>query len=418
MKTVRPLRSGFVRPAALLAVLALAAPAIAGERTYELRYRVAAVPADGVMKVAVELSGDRKDLPSRLAFSIDPDRHEGFEGDGSVETVDGKLVWEPPSTGGKLSYRFRVDRARGHGRYDARMTDSWAIFRADHLVPAVASRAPKGARSRAELVFEMPSGWSVYSGYGPAVRGRIAFDDPDRSLDRPKGWMIVGEIGSRSDEVAGSEVRVAAPKGSGVRRQDTLAMIAWTLPEIVSVFGKPPPHLLVVIGSDPFWRGGLSGPASLFLHADRPLISENRTSTMIHELVHVVSGIHGDAESDWIAEGLAEYYSVEVLRRTGAISRKRFDETIARLGEWGEDAGGVIGPRSSGAVTARAVTVFAAADRAIRRATDDRASLDDVAGALARKSERIGLAELRRVVAEIAGGPVAEFDRERLGTYR
>ena len=44
------------------------------------------------------------------------------------------------------------------------------------------------------------------------------------------------------------------------------------------------PRLLIVSAGDPMWRGGLSGPSSMFLHSDRPLISENRTSTLLHEL--------------------------------------------------------------------------------------------------------------------------------------
>ena len=50
----------------------------------------------------------------------------------------------------------------------------------------------------------------------------------------------------------------------------------------------------------------MSGPGSLYVHADRPMISENGTSTMLHELVHVAMGVSGSAHDDWLVEGLAE----------------------------------------------------------------------------------------------------------------
>ena len=73
---------------------------------------------------------------------------------------------------------------------------------------------------------------------------------------------------------------------------------------------------------------------ALYLHADRPLISQNGTSTPLHEMVHVASGLHGTGGADWIVEGLADYYSVELLRRSNTISQKRFDQSIETLAQW------------------------------------------------------------------------------------
>lgn len=42
-------------------------------------------------------------------------------------------------------------------------------------------------------------------------------------------------------------------------------------------------------------------------------ISENATSTLFHELSHVITRISAEDRSDWIAEGLAEFYSVELV---------------------------------------------------------------------------------------------------------
>ena len=59
------------------------------------------------------------------------------------------------------------------------------------------------------------------------------------------------------------------PQGHGVRRQDILAMLRWTLPKLRRILGQLPERLTVVSAGDPMWRGGLSAPRSLFLHAER-----------------------------------------------------------------------------------------------------------------------------------------------------
>ena len=109
-----------------------------------------------------------------------------------------------------------------------------------------------------------------------------------------------------------------------------------------------PPRLLIVSAGDPMWRGGLSGPSSMFLHSDRPLISENRTSTLLHELVHIALGIRGDEESDWIVEGLAELYSLETLRRSGGISEQRYKQALKHLSQWAKRSPTLFGSHSNG----------------------------------------------------------------------
>jgi predicted metalloprotease with PDZ domain len=162
------------------------------------------------------------------------------------------------------------------------------------------------------------------------------------------------------------------------------------------------------------WRGGLSGPSSVFVHSDRPLISENRTSTLLHELVHVAMGIRGDEESDWIVEGFAEYYSVETLRRSGGIGKQRYDEALRRLRQWAQRTTSLFDKSSSGATTARAVIALKAADDEIRTATRGKASLDNVARELAAKGGEVTLERLQTLAAQVAGRPVSALDRAAL----
>jgi hypothetical protein len=143
-----------------------------------------------------------------------------------------------------------------------------------------------------------------------------------------------------------------------MHRQDLLAFMRWTLPELVGVFPDFPDSLLIVGASDDMWRGGLSGPASLYLHTGRPLISENATSAVLHELVHMVTGQVNVPKDDWIIEGLAEYYSLQILLRSGGISKARFDKTLRQLTKWADRGHGMLQSPSSGPDTARAVLIL------------------------------------------------------------
>lgn len=115
------------------------------------------------------------------------------------------------------------------------------------------------------------------------------------------------------------------------------------------------------------------GPRSLYLHADRPILSENGTSTLIHELVHVVTRVRGEAGDDWIAEGLAEFYSIRLMRRSGLLTETRADKDAF---DWMRNHGKAIktlhAERSFGPRTARAVTLLRALDAEIRQRSNEK----------------------------------------------
>jgi predicted metalloprotease with PDZ domain len=148
-----------------------------------------------------------------------------------------------------------------------------------------------------------------------------------------------------------------------------------------------------------------SGARSLYLHADRPLISQNGTSTPLHEMVHVASGLHATGGADWIVEGLAEYYSVELLRRSNTISQKRFDQSIETLAQWSAGTKCVATDQSEGTRTAQAVLVMHALDHEIRIASHERKSLDDVARTLSDARVPVTNAALRAAAVDVIGGP-------------
>lgn len=387
---------------ALLSLLPL--PAAYGEpprRTYELDYRVAMQPAEGIATVTVKLAGDR--LPSRIIFSVDPERQRNFRGS-HVSTAGHEVRWEPQGRSAELEYDFVVNHKHSaDSGYDSYMKADWAIFRGDALVPRVRVKAARNLYSRATLRLAAPTGWSMVSALGPTENDTLSFDDPSRRFDRPSGWLLVGKMGRRVERIAGVTTTVAAPLGNDARRQDILAFLNWNLPRLLEVFPKFPQRVLIVSAGDPMWRGGLSGPASLFIHADRPLISENRTSTLLHELVHVAMGIRGAEDSDWIVEGFAEYYSLETLRRSQGVSKQRYEDALQRLERWSRKAPSLRVDRSTGAVTAKAVITLHAANEEIRSLTSGRRSLDDVAAQLANQSHPVTLDDLRRTAREVAG---------------
>jgi hypothetical protein len=202
--------------------------------------------------------------------------------------------------------------------------------------------------------------------------------------------------------------------GHGLRRLDALALLRWTLPTLRDVAGALPARLLVVGAGDPMWRGGLSGPDSLFIHADLPLISNDGTSPLLHELVHAVVGARSGDGGDWIVEGLAEYYSIELLRRSRTISRRRYEKILSRLADRGSDVVTLEVERATGAEVARAVTVLHELDDEIRERSADAKSLDDVVRALVQKDVTLTTASFRTIAESVYGESLVSFFRQRV----
>src|SRR4030095_12116915 len=171
---------------------------------------------------------------------------------------------------------------------------------------------------RSSLEIDAPKGWAVETAYGPYEGRPLALENANRDFDRPTGWLVAGKLGVRRSAFAGRRFTIAAPVGQDVRRMDVLALLSWTMPTLIKIFPSCPKRVLMVSASDEMWRGGLSGPGSFYVHAALPLLSENGTSTILHELVHVATGLHGADGGDWIVEGVAEYDSPGVVRRSGA----------------------------------------------------------------------------------------------------
>jgi predicted metalloprotease with PDZ domain len=131
-------------------------------------------------------------------------------------------------------------------------------------------------------------------------------------------------------------------------------------------------------------------------------------------MMHVGIGLRAEDGADWIVEGLAEYYSLELLRRSGTISPKRHATALEELRTWGRQAETLCSSRASGPVTAQAVSVLDELDRELRQASGT--SLDEILGELVTNDRDIGLSDLQSVATRLAGNlPDAIADKNLPG---
>ena len=365
-------------------LLGLSAPLWAAKRV-DLDYRVRFVPESDLAEVSLTL--EKGEVVQRLTLNLgDEGYYSDFATEGSwTQDSPQSGTWQPAKGRSRLSYKVRISHPRGNDRFDARMTADWALLRGDDLIPSAHMVKDDGVELVARVQFELPKGWSgIETGWPRVGENKFRIDNPSRQFDRPTGWILAGKIGSRRARLGDTDVTVAAPVGEGMRRMDVLTLLTFVWPEVQAVFPRDPAKLLVVGAGDPMWRGGLSAPSSIFLHADRPLVSENGTSSLVHELVHVFSRIRDSDRSDWISEGLAEYYAIELVRRAGGMGEDRYQAIRKKLINWSRQVNSLRTENSTGPVTARAVLLLQELDREIRKHTDNQRSLDDVTRGLMR----------------------------------
>ncbi len=392
----------------MLAVFLLSLSPVLWAKKVDLDYRVKFLPDSDQAEVSLTLADTA--LIYSLTFNL------GEEGAYSDFVADGEWrqskpeqgQWLPAKGRAKLSYRVRISHERKPGRYDARMTPDWALLRGDDLVPAVKLRQEVGTELVARLQFDLPKGWKSVETEWPRIgKNKFRIDNPLRKFDRPTGWMVAGKLGTRRAKLGETEVTIAAPIGEGMRRMDILTLLTFVWPEFQAVFPRDPDKLLIVGAGDPMWRGGLSAPNSYYMHTARPLVSENGTSSLVHELVHVFSRIRSRERSDWLVEGLAEYYAIELVRRAGGLSEDRYQKVRQHLIKWSKPVKSLRTNRATGPVTARAVLLLQELDREIRqqtKGTTQPRSLDDVTRGLMRL-EKATTQDFIEISENVMGGP-------------
>ncbi len=379
---------------------------------YQLNYLIKLVPGED--RAVVTMTIEPGKMVRQLKFDNPDGKFFAVEANGNWREESGELWWDLPDGKAVMTVSTRITHRRNEKGYDAFVTEDWALFRGDDIVPNVSTQKElPGAMAEAELDFELPDDWSIETGWVRLKDNRFRIDNPERRFDRPIGWMLAGDLGTRRDRIQGTSVAVSAPKGSGFQRMDVLVFLNIVWRQYKSAFDTLPEKLLIVGGDDPLWRGGLSAPNSFYLHADRPIVSENGTSPLLHELFHMVTRIRGakndETNDDWIAEGLAEYYSVELLHRAKGLNNSRKKKVIRRLARWGKDVTYLRGGRSHGKITARAVVWFDQLADEIEAESKGEYALDDVVRQLMVKRE-VSLEDLQASTEQLMGKRLKAFD--------
>lgn len=394
-------------------LLLLSTPVLAAKKV-DLDYTVRFLPATEEAEVRVTLA--KGELIQSVKFFLPADgQYSAFKADGQwQEDGNGHALWMPSKGEASLSYRVRINQLEPSGAYSARITGDWALLRGDDLIPPADFSPDDKIELVARLQVELPEGWkSVETGWPRIGKNRFRINNPAQAFDRPTGWMLAGKMGTRRTRIGLTDVTVAGPLDSGMRRMDILTLLTFVWPQAQAVFPRDPHKLLVVGAGDPMWRGALSAPNSLYMHAERPLVSENGTSSLLHELVHVLSGIRDVDASDWISEGIAEYYAIELLRRAGGMSEERYQQVRKKLTLWSSKVNNLRGEHATGPVTARAVVLLQELDLEIRQRSAGKYSLDDVAQGLMRM-DKVNTEDFIELSQSLIGKPSKVLDSKLL----
>jgi hypothetical protein len=361
-------------------LLALSSPLWAANKV-NLDYHVHLLPQSDQAEVRLTLA--QGSAVRSLDFDLgDGSRYSDFKADGQWQLTPGKAargVWRPTADKASLTYRVNISHGRKSASFDTRMTPNWALMRGEDLVPAAKLDQQDGIELVSRLEFELPGGWkSVETAWPRTGQNKFRIDNPSRLFDRPTGWMLAGQLGSRRTRLGETEVTVASPLGQGMRRMDVLTLLTFVWPQVQALYPRHPGKLLIVGANDPMWRGSQSAHESIYLNSHLPLVSESGTSALVRELAQMFGRINGTQRSDWISEGFAEYYAIELVRRAGGMSDERYENLHGKLLRISQKVTTLRSDRINPTQVARAVVLLQELDREIRLKTHNKRSLDDV----------------------------------------
>jgi hypothetical protein len=386
--------------------------------TYSVQYTIeidAAAPARA--RVRWQLAGI--DEIERIRFRLDPSRFEGFDGSGTFERRGNELLWTPGGPYAELRYTALLDHRRGAGKgYDSYAGEGWILSRTTAFFPRSAALFRRDVEpnpeSRARLALRLPPGWDSATVFPLEAPQRYVVETPHQRLDHPRGWLLLGHMLRTDVRIAETAVTIARTPRVTRKVEPITRLMTQALPLVKTLFGRELPRLLIVIGSDPMWRGGLSGEQSFYMHDRRPVRTRDHTSPYLHELFHVAAPFRPHADGHWVTEGLAEYYSLELQRRMGSLSAARFQralELFAEHGLWHQD---FTRTPASALRNNSAPLVMYVLDQRIRAATGGQRGLDAVVASLARDGGPVSTARFLGTVQRVAGKSFSGFFRRHV----
>ncbi len=421
-----PWQRQVVAVAVLGAVVALAATPTAthgteaepGRETFSVEYTVE-VRADDPTTAWVRWDLAGIDEIRRIQLTTDGGRFSSFQASGRLEEREGHVIWWPSAPYGHLSYTTPLRHRRGpEAGFDSWADTDWVLTRARHLFPhsriLFSTNVEPNAEARARLIVRVPDGWDVASPLAPDGAHRFLVESPRARFDHPRGWLMLGHFARADITIADTMVSVTTAGEVATSARDIFALLEDGLPELTQLLAQQPVRLLIALGPDPMWRGGLSGSSSFYMHGDRPIRTPDRTSPYLHELFHVINPTRPGPDAAWVTEGLAEFYSVEIQRRIGTLDREGFHRALrsfARHGLWNRD---FTRTTEFALRNNSAPLVMWALDREIRDSTDEAHNLDDVVTELAQQGDTVTTARFLGTVRRIAGTSFNAFFRRHV----
>lgn len=359
------------------------------------------------------------DEVERVRLRIDPDRFTDFAASGTLEQRRNEIVWTPGGPYAELTYTAVINHRRAPGKgYDSYAGEGWVLSRTSDLFPrsfALFRRDIEPApESRARLVLRLPPGWTAATVFPSEGPDRYVVESPRQRFDHPRGWLLLGRMRRSDSQIDQTALTIALAPGVRLRPRPIERLLERTLSPLAALFDRPLPRLLILVGPDPMWRGGLSGESSFYMHDSRELRSPDRTSPYLHELFHVAAPFRPGPDAHWVTEGLAEYYSLAIQHRIGLLTDDDMAHAVALLakhGVWGRDFTRTSLPALR---NNSAPLVMYALDRRLRAVTAGAHGLDAVVTSLARDGGVVSTALFLGTVERIAGQSFADFFRRHV----
>jgi len=291
--------------------------------------------------VTMSLRGGNE-INSIELLDVAPQRFAHLQATGRLQqTAPTTWLWAPGEISGELSYEAQLIHERTVKGFDSYHGGSWVLTRTSDIFLRKHFNSTLPLRTLTRVEFQLPPQWEVASAMTPLTATTFAARERHNVLTAPYGWLLMGDLETRTVSVADTQLVLAAPTTAHADFAALGDLLGRSLLRFHHLMGELPPRLVIVIGPDPMWRGGLSGEDSLYLNENLALISHDYTSTAVHELFHITQGFQKASErSDWIVEGLAEYYSLRILHDIHRITRHQFVKGVRKFeqeGHWNEN---------------------------------------------------------------------------------
>lgn len=323
----------------------------------------------------------------------------------------------------RIDFRDRVaDGSTGSGFDASRL---YAVTGSLFVAPdAIALRKTSGAYPLVRLAVLVPAGWQVVTGF-ERVGGEFRPRDGEE--------LVGGTIAAAPDfriyrDSAGGAPFTVAIRGRRYFTDSLLhAVVATSLRKGAQTLG-PVPVARVTYTSDMGRKGRTSGSLQGFasiglIWEPSEVLERARAHDTFHETLHLWFG--GAMESDrWWTEGITDYFAARLYAdwqrdpaELAALSFESYHNYLniahnTRLTMAQEARQGMGGDNTELLVYRKGMLAGLMLDAAIRRASDGRASLDDVARralalAATRRSRSVREAEIRQLVREVGGNDAA-----------